>query len=180
MKFLKKLLIVLVSLVALFLISALFIDGKYSVKREIVIDRNSEEVFDYIKYLKNQENYSVWAQMDPDMKRTYSGKDGEVGFVSAWDSDNEEVGKGEQEILKIEQGKRIDFELRFVEPFEAIDNVYFVTESIDDKTTKVIWGFNGEINYPWNIMILFMNFDEMLGPDLEEGLENLKNLMEEN
>lgn len=180
MKFLKKLLIVLVSLVALFLISALFIDGKYSVKREIVIDHNSEEVFDYIKYLKNQENYSVWAQMDPDMKRTYSGKDGEVGFVSAWDSDNEEVGKGEQEILKIEQGKRIDFELRFMEPFEASDDAYFITESINDGSTKVIWGFDGEINYPWNIMILFMNFDEMLGPDLEEGLENLKNLMEEN
>ena len=51
--------------------------------------------------------------MDPDMKKTYRGTDGTVGFVSAWDSEKDDVGKGEQEIIKITDGERIDYELRF-------------------------------------------------------------------
>ena len=31
-----------------------------------------------------------------------------------------------------------------------------------------------------NIMLLFMDMDEMLGSDLETGLENLKQLLESN
>ncbi len=40
------------------------------------------------------------------------GVDGTVGAVSAW-SGNREVGVGEEEIKKISQNERIDFELRF-------------------------------------------------------------------
>jgi len=97
-----------------------------------------------------------------------------VGFVSAWDSEMNEVGKGEQEIKKIIEGDRIDFELRFIKPFEATDNAYMSTESVADSSTKVTWGFNGRMNYPMNLMLLTMNMDEMLGKDLQEGLVNLK------
>ncbi|WP_244270376.1 SRPBCC family protein [Christiangramia echinicola] len=119
MNILKKILIVLVVIIAIPLILALFVPKSYEVERNIIIDQPKQEVFNYVKYLKNQDNYSKWASMDPDMEKTYSGTDGTVGFVSAWNSENEEVGKGEQEIVKLEDGERIDFELRFYEPFES-------------------------------------------------------------
>ena len=75
---------------------------------------SEDEVFDYVKYLKNQDNFSKWASMDPDMQKTYRGTDVTVGFVSAWASDNPDVGVGEQEIKAITAGQRIDFELRFI------------------------------------------------------------------
>jgi hypothetical protein len=34
--------------------------------------------------------------------------------------------------------------------------------------------------YPMNIMLPFMNMEEMLGGDLENGLKNLKNILEKN
>ncbi len=52
------------------------------------------------------------------MKTEYRGTDGTVGFVSAWDSPVRDAGKGEQEITKIDDGKRIDYELRFYEADE--------------------------------------------------------------
>jgi len=168
----------LIAFIALGLIMALFIDDTYSVKKTVIIERPSDEVFEYLKNLKNQEEYSPWTQKDPDMKKSYSGTDGEVGFISKWDSDVEDVGKGEQEIIKIDNGKRIDFMLRFKEPFEAEDNAYIITESIGENKTKVTWGFDGEIGYPWNIKLLFMNMEEKLGPDLENGLEQLKKILE--
>ena len=52
------------------------------------------------------------------MKKNYSGTDGQVGFIYSWDSQNKNVGAGEQEITGIEEGHKIDFELRFKRPME--------------------------------------------------------------
>ena len=38
--------------------------------------------------------------MDRNVKKSFKGTDGTVGFVAAWDSDNKKVGKGEQEVKK--------------------------------------------------------------------------------
>jgi len=116
--------------------------------------------------------------MDPDMKKTYRGTDGTVGFVSAWESDNKDVGKGEQEIMKITEGERMDLELRFFEPFESTEPAYMITESVSENQTKVKWGFNGHMDYPMNITMLFMDFEKMIGDDLETGLKNLKSVLE--
>jgi len=101
MKILKKILLVAVSLIAILLITAIFTKKDYAVEREITINKPKQVVFDYIKYLKNQDYFSKWATMDPNIKKDYRGTDGTVGFVSAWESDNDDVGKGEQEIKKI-------------------------------------------------------------------------------
>lgn len=174
MSLLKKILLVLVIILAIPLIAAIFIDKEYAVEREIVIEQPKNEVFEYVKYLKNQDNFSKWANMDPEMKKTYRGTDGEVGFVSAWESDNPDVGKGEQEIVDVTEGERIDYELRFYEPFESKEPAYMTTESVGPDKTKVTWGFNGHMDYPMNLMLVFMDFEEMIGNDLETGLKNLK------
>src|SRR5258708_1062001 len=116
MKTFKRILIGIFGLVVLLLIAGLFIHKDYAVKREIAINRHRQEVFDYIKFLRNQDNYSVWVKRDPAMKRSFKGTDGTVGFISSWDSNVKGVGKGEQEIMKITEGERMDCELRFVEP----------------------------------------------------------------
>ncbi len=167
----------IIAIVALVLIVAAIAPSDYSVKREVVIQKSGLEVFDYIKYLRNQDNFSTWAQKDPNMEKTFTGEDGTVGFMSHWNSEVEDVGEGEQEIMKIEDGKRIEFQLRFIKPFEATDMAYMTTEDLGGQT-KVVWGFEGNMPYPSNLMLLFMDFDEMLGPELQTGLNNLKSIME--
>lgn len=174
MKIFKKILIAIVILISIALITALFVKKDYAVEREITINKPRQEVFDYIKYLKNQDHYSKWAMMDPEMKKTYHGTDGTVGFVSAWESNNKEVGTGEQEIKKITEGEQIDFELRFFKPFESTEAAYMKTEAVLENQTLVKWGFNGHMNYPMNLFLLFMDFDKMIGGDLETGLSRLK------
>jgi uncharacterized protein YndB with AHSA1/START domain len=178
MRFLKIFLIGLASIIVLILVILLFTKKEYAVEREIVINKPNQEVFDYIKYLKNQDNFSVWAQKDPNMKKTYTGTDGTVGFISAWDSNVKDVGVGEQEIKKITEGERLDFELRFKKPFEATDNAFMTTEAMGENQTKVKWGFFGKMKYPMNGMLLMMDMDKMLGGQLQTGLDNLKNVLE--
>ncbi|MDW7693674.1 SRPBCC family protein [Flammeovirgaceae bacterium SG7u.111] len=179
MKILKGLLFVIFGVVALVLIAAAVVKKDYSVEREVTVNLPKAEVFDYVKYLKNQDKYSTWQLMDPDMKKEFKGTDGTVGFVATWDSDHPEVGRGEQEIIKITEGERIDFELRFFEPFEATEPAYMITEAVSPTETKVKWGFHGHMDYPMNLMIPLMNMEEMIGNDLEKGLTNLKGVLEQ-
>ena len=116
----------LIIIIVLALITALFVKKEYAVERSVSISRSNQDVFEYVKYLKNQDQFSVWAKIDPAMKKEYRGTDGTVGFVSAWDSKNKQAGKGEQEIIKITDGERIDYVLRFLEPMKATDNAYFI------------------------------------------------------
>lgn len=178
MKVLKGILIAVVILIGIPLVVALFVKKDYAVEREIVINKPKQEVFDYIKYMKNQDNFSKWNMMDPNSKRSYTGTDGTVGFIYAWESTNKHVGKGEQEIVKIVDGDRIDMKLRFKVPFEAQDDAYMKTEAVSPTQTKVKWGFSGSFPYPMNIMSLFFNMDKEVGGDLEVGLSNLKKLLE--
>lgn len=177
MKIVKRILVGIVIVIALLLVTALFVKKEFSAEKEVTINRPVAEVFDYISHLKNQDNFTVWAKMDPNMKKEYRGTDGTVGFVSAWEG-NSDVGKGEQEIIGINEGKRVDFELRFLKPFESTSTAYMTTEATSPTQTKLKWGMNGKMIYPLNIMGLFMNMDEMIGKDFETGVNNLKVLME--
>ncbi len=178
MKIIKRILIIIGILIAIPLIVALFVNGEYNVKREVDIKKPKAQVFEYIKYVKNQDYFSKWNMMDPNMKKSYKGTDGTVGFVYSWEGNPDNVGTGEQEIIKITEGERMDFKLRFKVPFEAQDDAYMITTATDTATTHVTWGFSGKMPYPMNFMCLFMNMDEMVGPDLATGLENLKAVME--
>jgi len=178
MKILKIFLSIVTVLVGLVLLIAAIVPSNYALKREIVISKNSDDVFNYIKFLKNMDNYSAWAKLDPNMKKTYQGTDGTVGFIATWDSKHEHVGKGEQEILKIIEGERIDTELRFFLPFEATDKAFLSTEKISDTETKVTWGFDGNMPYPMNLMLLVMDMEKELGVPLADGLKSLKQILE--
>lgn len=171
-----KIFIVLVAIIGLLLVAALFIKKEFSVEREIIINKPSQQVFNYIKHLKNQDNYSKWVMTDPAMKKDYKGTDGSVGFVYAWDSKVKQAGKGEQEIMNITEGKKLDVEVRFEKPFAGIAYTPFVTDSIAENQTKVKWGMNGISPYPRNFMNLFM--DNLMGKDLEISLNNLKAILE--
>jgi hypothetical protein len=113
---------------------------------------------------------------DTNMKREFKGTDGNIGFVYAWDSQDKNVGKGEQEIIKLVEGERVDAEIRFIKPFEGVASTSLMIGPISENQVKVTWLMNGRNNYPMNLMIPFI--DNLLGKDLELSLTNLKNILE--
>lgn len=167
---------ILGAIVALILILALVAPRNYSVSRSIKIDLPRSEVFDYIRLVKNQDNWSPWKKKDPDMKQEFVGEDGTVGFVSKWEG-NKHVGTGEQEILGIDEGKNLKTELRFLKPWESKSNA-FINCSDADQGTLVEWGFSGRHKVPVNVMMMFMNMEKVVGKDFDEGLNELKQILE--
>ncbi len=168
--------IIIVLLVFLFLVVPLFIKKEYTIEEKIVIGKPDPVVFDFVKLLGNQVYYNKWVMMDPNVKRTSTGADGTVGFISAWDSQIKNVGKGEQEITGILQGTRIDSKVRFEKPFKNVASVQMTTSAIASEQTEFKWTMRGQNKYPMNIMNLFI--PGMLARDMAESLNNLKGVLE--
>ena len=168
---------IVLGIVLLILILAAIAPKTYNVSRTIEINRPKDEVFNYLKYLKKQDEWSPWAKRDPNMEQKFTGTDGQVGAISYWNG-NKDVGEGEQELTNIVDGERIDSELRFLKPWKSTSDAYLIAEAMDAQKTKVVWGFSGKNKFPFSIMMLFMNMDKMIGKDFEEGLASLKEIME--
>ena len=177
MKILKIIGIGIALLIALIVVVTLVTGTEFEVERSVVIDKPSDEVFEFVRYLENQNSYSVWVQRDPGIRIEYRGTDGSIGAVSAWEG-NEEAGRGEQEIVGMFEGERIELELRFFEPFESTSYVFKSTEPISENQTSVTWGMSGSMPRPLNLMLLFYNMGELIGADYEAGLNNLKTILE--
>ncbi len=177
-KILVLVLALIVLLVATVVVLAFSISGDYKVERAVTINKPKSEVFSYLKILKNQNDWGAWAKKDPAMQMDFRGTDGTPGFVSAWKSDHDEVGSGEQEIKRVVEGERIDTELRFMEPFNSKSDAYMITEAVGEDQTKVRWGFSGTMPKPFNIMSLFFDMDKEIGKDFDEGLNTLKSKLE--
>jgi hypothetical protein len=168
---------IVIGIIVLIVILALIAPKSYDVSRSMEISRPKAVVFENIKYLKKQEEWSPWAKKDPNMEKKFTGVDGEVGAISYWNG-NKDVGEGEQEITKIIEGKRVEGELRFMKPFRSTSDSYLELVELSNGNTKVTWGFKGENKFPMSIMMLFMNMDKAVGKDFEEGLQSLKSILE--
>ena len=168
---------IVIGLVLLILILAIIAPKTYDVSRNIAISRPISEVFDYVRSLKKQDEWGPWAKKDPNMTKEFKGTDGEVGAISSWKG-NKEVGEGEQEITGIKENEIVETQLRFFKPWKSESNAYIRVNDEGNGSTRVTWGFSGKNKFPMSIMMLFMSMDKMIGKDFEQGLSDLKSILE--
>lgn len=174
-----KILVVLVAILSVAMTIAMFSKDKYTLKRVITIHKPKQEVFEYIRLLKNQNAYSKWLQMDKNTKIAYKGAaDGQAGSILAFDSENPKAGKGEWETVSLVNNERVNFELRFIAPFEFTANGHMVVNEVATDKTQLTWVYNSGMKWPANFMLLFMDMDKIIGTDLEESMNNIKRNLE--
>src|SRR5690606_14408281 len=111
MKIVKRILIVVVIIIAIPFVLAFFVPREFESEREIVGDKPLSEVFDYVQYVDNQENFGIWQLSEPEAKVEREGTDGTVGYRYSWDGDK--VGKGSQTITNIIKNEKVETELDF-------------------------------------------------------------------
>ncbi len=177
MSILLNILIVVGIIISIILILALIAPKAYTVTRSILIQQPAAVVYEYIKYLNNQENYSKWATMDPNTINTYTGTAGTVGSSHQWESKQRNVGMGIQTITALEPNAKVSTTIEFIKPFAGVAQASLSTQAKNDYT-QVVWELSSTMKYPSNALLLVMNMNKMIGNDLEVGLANLKNVLE--
>lgn len=185
MRFIKRLLQSLITLLILLIGAAFLLPTNVHVERSIVIDRPASEIFAVVNSFKLFNAWSPWFEKDPNAKYQAEGPLSGVGAKISW-AGNDQVGSGSQTITEShlkQSDKLVRSALDFGEMGKASAD-FLLSPSANGS--QVRWTL--EMDLPLSpdksflqhligrYMGLFM--DKMVGPDYEHGLNKLKALLE--
>jgi len=170
---------IILAIVAVVLITALFVSKDMNYEKSIVINSRIEKVWNNVSSLGAMDKWSPWRDKDPNMKQILTGTDGTVGATQAWESKVKNVGAGSQTIINLVEPTLLETKLNFLKPFKSTADAY-VKLSDQGGNTKATWGFKSKMPYPINLMKLFMNFEKQMDKEFGAGLGRLKDISEKN
>jgi uncharacterized protein YndB with AHSA1/START domain len=156
-----------------------FLPSQVHVERKTLINAPPEQVFAQISDFNAWNAWSPWAKLDPNAKMTIQGAG--LGQTMTWQSENPKVGNGSQKITQLDSPRQLTTQLDFGEM--GVSEASFILEPADHKTL-VTWTMDTDmrkgvplIKQPINTYFGFL-MDSMLGKTYEEGLANLKAVVE--
>jgi effector-binding domain-containing protein len=120
--------------------------------------------------------HEKWNLRDSTIKTDFEGDPMKVGHKMMWEGDPEMTGTGEQTISEIAINKYLKGEIKFEVPREIEFTQEFNLKEIDSGT-EVSWITTVDLGYPFERFLGGM-IESNFAPDLEKGLENLKQFVE--
>ncbi len=166
---------VIVVLVAIGLVGGgMMLSPAFTVQHSLIVNAPPEKVYAFVADPRGWKAWSVWNRRDPAMTITYSGPASGTGAAWSWQSASE--GNGTMTFTSVEPGRRVAFDLHLADfGTTSRGELRFAPEGAG---TRVTWTMDGDTGtnplYHW--FALFA--DAAIGPDLADGLANLKSLAE--
>lgn len=174
-RFIKRVIYTVFFLIVVLAAVSFLLPREVTVTRSTTIDAPPEAIFAQVNSLVATSNWSPWLSIDPNVVQTFSGPDTGVGNRMEWSSDHPQVGSGSQEITESIENERVVTALDFGAQGSA-QAVLSLTPV--EGGTEVTWTLETDMgnNPVGRYMGLMM--DRWVGTDYEEGLGNLKALLE--
>jgi hypothetical protein len=163
--------------IILFVIVVAMRPADFRIARTVTMAAPADKIFPHVNDFHRWQAWSPYDKRDPDMKRTYEGAPAGVGAVYGWNGDDN-VGEGRSTIVESTEPQRILIKLEFFRPFKGTNQGEFTFQP-NGSGTAVTWALEGKYNFITKAMGLFMSMDKMIGGDFEQGLANLKAIVEQ-
>jgi uncharacterized protein YndB with AHSA1/START domain len=153
-----------------------FRPDEMNVSRSTTIAAPPEAIFKVVNDLHQWDAWSPWSKLDPAMKVSYAGPAEGVGSSYHW-SGNSDVGEGTSTIVESKPSEKVGMRLEMVRPMAGSNDVQF-TFVPEGTGTKVTWAMHGKVPFIGKVVGLFMDCEKMCGDQFNEGLANLKRVVE--
>ena len=173
---LKKILLGLVAVIALFLAYAATRPADFRVERSLAIAASPLALFEEVNDHRKFNAWNPFLKVDPNVKNTYAGPSSGVGAVCSWDG-NSDIGAGSSTIIESKPGELVRMRMDWKRPLEGTSTVDFTFKPQGEKTV-VTWAMYGKNEFLGKVVSVFMDCDKMCGPAFEEGLANLGKVAE--
>lgn len=173
---LVNILMVVAVLLVVFLVIVAMRPAEFRVTRSATIAAPAEAVFAHVNDLRKWDAWSPWAKLDPNEKKSIEGPSAGEGTICRWDG-NKKVGAGSMTLIQSRPNELITLRLDFLRPFKATCTQQFEFRSAGDET-MVTWTMAGQNNFMGKLMSLFMDCDKIAGGQFDQGLAQLKDVVE--
>lgn len=168
---LKKILLGLMAVTALFLVYAATRPADFRVERSATLAASPAALFAQVNDHQKFNAWNPFLKVDPNVKNTYSGPASGVGAACSWDG-NSDIGAGSATIVESKPGELVRMRMDWKRPMEGTATVDFTFKPAGDKTV-VTWAMYGKNGFVGKAVSVFMDCDKMCGPTFEQGLADL-------
>lgn len=178
MKILKKVGLVVLSLVVLVTVVSLFFPTSVIVERQTSIQAPANEVFNQVNTMGNWKNWGgPWHEEGMDFKKVIQGTEGPVSGVGSKLIYDQGKGNGSVEIIESEENTMAKTLITFADMGTANGTWTFNEEN---GATTVTWGLKVQLGYnPLMRIGGNLMFGGKVGPLFDKGLSNLKQVCEQ-
>jgi len=173
---LKWILGALGAIVVVFLVVVALQPADFKVERSATMRAPAQAAFAQVNDFQNWRAWSPWEKIDPALKRSYDGPKAGTGASYAWIG-NKDVGEGRMTITDSKPGELVRIRLEFFQPFAATNTAEFRFKQAGDRTA-VSWTMTGQNNFLSKAICLFVDMDKMVGGMFEQGLAQMKAVVE--
>jgi hypothetical protein len=149
----------------------------FKIERSATMRAPAPAAFAQVNDFQNWRAWSPWEKVDPALKRQYEGPKAGNGAVYAWQG-NKDVGEGRMTITESRPGELVRIKLEFFKPFAATNTAEFSFKPMAPDSTAVTWTMTGENNFLSKAICMFVNMDRMVGGMFEQGLIQMKTVVE--
>lgn len=172
----KKILIVLVGIVAALAVVVALRPADFRIARSASFSAPPAAVFEQVNDLHKFQEWSPWAKLDPAAKNSFQGPPSGTGAAFSW-AGNMEVGEGTMTITESRPGELVRFRLDFRKPIAGTNTAEFTFQP-EGGGTLVTWSMEGKNGFIAKAVGLVMDCDRMVGGQFEKGLADLKKIVE--
>lgn len=163
-------------IVAAFLVIVALQPSDFRVERSATMRAPATAAYAQVNDFHRWRDWSPWEKVDPQLKRSYEGPRAGTGAQYAWVG-NKDVGEGRMTIVESRPGELVRIKLEFFKPFAAVNDAQFSFKPSGDATA-VTWSMTGRNNFLAKAICLFVDMDRMVGGMFEQGLAQMKAVVE--
>ena len=174
---LKWTLAAVAAVIVVFLIVVALQPSDFKVERSATMRAPAPAAFAQVNDFQNWQAWSPWEKVDPALKRQYEGPKAGTGAVYAWQG-NKDVGEGRMTIMESRPGELVRIKLEFFKPFAATNTAEFSFKPAGADSTAVTWTMAGQNNFLSKAICLFVDMDRMVGGMFDQGLTQMKTVVE--
>ncbi len=173
---LKRIVIALLVLAAVFVAVGLVLGSHFRVERRTTIKADIARVHELCGELKNWPQWEPWRDDDPSIVVTFGDKTTGVGAHQSWKGS---AGDGELTFTRCDPQAGITYDMVFINGEERMPSVALMNyRQLQPGSVEVSWVIEGDLKAPVIGGYLALAFDSMIGPSFERGLAKLKSVCE--
>lgn len=176
MKIFRRVLFIILCIVLAFIAAGFLLPRKVHVERKLLFNATQKSIFEQVNTLKNWIKWAPWLQQDTSVQLLFSGPEYGIGAKLTWQSTNTNVGNGSASIISSSSPDSLQVVFDYNEKGKSTGRFHFIKEQ---QNTNVLWELESDLGMNPVSRWVGLFSDRMIGPDLEEGLFNLDQMMQD-
>jgi effector-binding domain-containing protein len=176
MKIFRRILLIILCIALVIIAVGYVLPRNINVERKLVMNVSQKTIYNQVNTLKNWTKWLPWLQKDTSLHILCSGSESGVGSTLKWFSSDKNVGSGSVSIISSVISDSLEVVFDFAEKGKSTGKFIFLKANGDIIVTYSIASDLG-MNPISRWFGLFS--DRLIGPDIEQSLYNLKELVQD-